>query len=157
MGTRLLLVEVRNLHPLHLDPLTDAWKPTASGIGKACSLALAKEGAASVTVADINLDAAAQVAVGCDALATNPNFASKAIVIDVKKEDSVKRATAQVLQWFGRIDYGVNCAGVSGRTSGPHLPPSFPSTPNGGALVRTPCSPLPYFLFLPHCSVITVQ
>jgi NAD(P)-dependent dehydrogenase (short-subunit alcohol dehydrogenase family) len=86
---------------------------TGSGIGKACSLGFAKEGASGVTVADMNLSAARQVALECAAVARNPNFKSGAIEMDVTKDESVRGAVARVLGSAGRIDYGVNCAGVS--------------------------------------------
>ena len=38
---------------------------------------------------------------------------AKAVHIDVTQEESVKLVTTQMQQWFGRIDYCVNCAGVS--------------------------------------------
>lgn len=77
-------------------------------------------------MADINLDAARQVALECDGLAANPNFTSNAIEIDVSKEESVKLAMAHVLRSSARIDYGVNCAGVSGNLSDIEMPYHYP-------------------------------
>jgi len=83
-----------------------------SGIGKVCALAFAKEGAAGVIVADIDLDAAQQVAAASETQATNAKFMAKAVHTDVTQEESVKLVTTQMQQWFGRIDYCVNCAGI---------------------------------------------
>lgn len=86
---------------------------TGSGIGKVCALLFAKEGAAGIMVADLNADATCDVAAECRARATNAEFRVERIHIDITLEASVKHATAQTMQAFGRIDYCVNCAGVS--------------------------------------------
>ena len=66
-----------------------------------------------IMVADINLDAANKVAIESKAVATAPHFLAEAIHVDVAMEDSVKTAVSRALERFGRIDYCVNCAGVS--------------------------------------------
>lgn len=86
---------------------------TGNGIGKACALLFAKEGAAGVMIADLDADAGGLVAAECRAVATNVEFQVGGIHVDVTREASVKHATAQTVQAFGRIDYCVNCAGVS--------------------------------------------
>ncbi|KAK0634888.1 hypothetical protein B0T17DRAFT_586555 [Bombardia bombarda] len=85
-----------------------------SGIGEACALAFAKEGAAGVMVADIDLDAATKVTAKCEKSTTRPagGFGAAAVHIDVTLEESVKSAMARAVQAFGRIDYCVNCAGI---------------------------------------------
>lgn len=84
-----------------------------SGIGRACSIGLAKDGAAGILVADLSLSAATQVAVECKAAASAADFKVEALQIDVTDESSVQDATEHMLAAFGRIDYCVNCAGVS--------------------------------------------
>ncbi|OQE43440.1 hypothetical protein PENCOP_c003G06119 [Penicillium coprophilum] len=83
-----------------------------SGIGKACALLLAKEGAAGVVVADLAGEAAEEVVADCKVVATHDKFCAKAIQVDITQEDSVKNAVSRVVQLFGRVDYCVNCAGI---------------------------------------------
>ncbi|KAI1662850.1 NAD(P)-binding protein [Daldinia decipiens] len=83
-----------------------------SGIGEACSLAFAQEGAAGIVVADINLEAAERVVKEISASALTANFKAKAVEVDVTSEDSVKRAIEETVAFFGRIDYCVNSAGI---------------------------------------------
>ncbi|KAH9894726.1 NAD(P)-binding protein [Xylariomycetidae sp. FL2044] len=83
-----------------------------SGIGRACCIAFARDGAAGVLVTDLNLDAAQAVASECKAAATNPIFRTEAIHANVTVEQSVRGATVHAVQSFGRVDYCVNCAGV---------------------------------------------
>jgi len=90
---------------------------TGGGIGKACALLFAKEGAAGVMVADLDADAASNVAAECRAVAINVEFRVEQVHVDVTLEASVQHATAQTVQAFGRIDYCVNCAGVSSSRS----------------------------------------
>jgi NAD(P)-dependent dehydrogenase (short-subunit alcohol dehydrogenase family) len=54
----------------------------------------------------------------CKAIATiaNASFRAEAIQVDITQEDSVKNAVSQMRRSFGRIDYCVNCAGVSSTT-----------------------------------------
>ncbi|MGA2808506.1 MAG: glucose 1-dehydrogenase [Terracidiphilus sp.] len=77
----------------------------ASGIGRECALACAREGA-SVVVADVDSDQAHQTAadVGASALA---------VECDVSDGPSVERAVAATLARFGRIDAVHNNAGVA--------------------------------------------
>lgn len=84
-----------------------------SGIGKACALLLAKEGAASVLVADIAIDSAKDVAAECKAAATNNQFRAEAIQVDITQEDSVRSLMVHMVKLFDRMDYCINCAGVS--------------------------------------------
>ncbi len=79
-----------------------------SGIARAASVIFAREGA-KVAIAEIKpeLGRATENAVndaGGDALF---------IETDVTKEDSVKRAVAQTMQRFGKLDVLYNCAGGS--------------------------------------------
>ena len=88
-----------------------------SGIGQACAILLAKEGASGIMVADILLDAARDTVSECQAVATNKSFQGKAFPVDVTQEDSVRSLFNEMTSAFGRIDYCVNCAGVSEKLS----------------------------------------
>ncbi|KAI0116550.1 hypothetical protein GGR51DRAFT_546056 [Nemania sp. FL0031] len=83
-----------------------------SGIGAACALGFAKEGAAGVMIAEIDLTAAKCVATTCLASAATPNFRVDVTHMDVTSEESVKNAAKHTLDVFGRIDYCVNNAGI---------------------------------------------
>lgn len=85
----------------------------ASGIGQACALGFAAEGAAAVVVADINLELATAVAEECKGVATHPSFESLAIKVDVANNQSVQDMVSSIVEKFGRIDYNVNSAGVA--------------------------------------------
>ncbi|KAI0505867.1 hypothetical protein F5B22DRAFT_639602 [Xylaria bambusicola] len=87
-----------------------------SGIGRACALGLAKDGAAGVLVADLNIDAARAVATECNAVASSPNFVVETIQLDVTQETSVQHAVEHTVKLFGRIDYCINCAGIGVET-----------------------------------------
>ncbi|KAI1125553.1 hypothetical protein F5Y10DRAFT_279398 [Nemania abortiva] len=83
-----------------------------SGIGRACARGLARDGAAGMLVADLNIEAAKAVAAECKAAASSPSFVIEIVHLDVSQEASVQHAVDYMLQLFGRIDYCVNCAGV---------------------------------------------
>lgn len=87
---------------------------TGSGIGRACAILLAREGASGVVVGDIAIDAAKAVVEECRLAATNSQFFSEAIRVDVTQEDSVRQAFDHTVQAVGYLDYCVNCAGVGG-------------------------------------------
>jgi NAD(P)-dependent dehydrogenase (short-subunit alcohol dehydrogenase family) len=75
-----------------------------SGIGRAICQRLARDGA-QVAVADVNGDAAGQVAVEVNGLGVQVDVASEAAVAAM-----MERAMAR----FGRLDFLVNCAGNAG-------------------------------------------
>lgn len=85
----------------------------ASGIGRACCLAFAKEGARGVIVADLNAEGSKETVAQAKAVATSPDFQAEAVEVDVASEESVKAAVARAVQLFGRIHYAVHSAGVS--------------------------------------------
>jgi len=76
----------------------------ASGIGAALSRRFAREGAAAVVVADLNLDAAQAVARDIDGLAVR---------CDVSKESDVQALIAQATERFGRVDVLCSNAGIA--------------------------------------------
>ncbi|ACY13891.1 SDR family NAD(P)-dependent oxidoreductase [Haliangium ochraceum] len=81
----------------------------SSGIGLATALAFARSGA-SVAIAARG-DQAGQAA--CAALA-GEGAQALFVQTDVREEDALTRAVAQVVERFGRLDFAVNCAGVGG-------------------------------------------
>ncbi|KAK8037833.1 2-5-dichloro-2-5-cyclohexadiene-1-4-diol dehydrogenase [Apiospora marii] len=82
------------------------------GIGRACAVMLAREGASAIVVADLAIEAAETTAVECKAAATRPLFQATSVQIDVSKEDSVRSVFHRMVSDVGRIDYCVNCAGI---------------------------------------------
>lgn len=100
------------------------WNKSASGIGKACALAFAKNGACGIVVADIDLDAANVLAAECNLQFQEQHRSTvggsgivapfaHAVSIDVTDSASVACATEYAAQKLGRMDYCVNAAGVS--------------------------------------------
>ncbi|MFB6455682.1 SDR family NAD(P)-dependent oxidoreductase [Chitinophaga sp. Hz27] len=86
-----------------------------SGIGKACAIAAAKEGA-TVMIADLATADHSAVLKELTDLGAKNAF----VPIDVSKSDSVKEAIAATVKEFGRIDVALNNAGVGGPYSGIH-------------------------------------
>lgn len=82
----------------------------ASGVGRACALAFATEGA-NVALADMNPDGLAETI----ALLPDPN-AALPLTCDVSRADSVKDAVQATLARWQRLDAGVNSAGLEGAT-----------------------------------------
>ena len=76
-------------------------------IGKACSMAYAREGAA-VVCADLKQEAADDIA----HLIEKEGGKAIAIALDVSKQDQVEAAVAKALQAYGRIDILQNNAGL---------------------------------------------
>jgi NAD(P)-dependent dehydrogenase (short-subunit alcohol dehydrogenase family) len=89
----------------------------ASGIGRACALAFAQEGA-DVVVSDINEPGAAAVAGEVEALGR------KALVVrtDVAKRDEVEALVQQSIEWQGHCDLFHSNAGI-GLGGAPHKIP----------------------------------
>lgn len=81
----------------------------ASGIGEACSLMLAKQGAA-VAVIDLNLEHAQKVV---DAIVADGGKAI-ALVADVADEAQVAKAVADTVAQLGGLNIAVNNAGIGG-------------------------------------------
>ncbi|KAJ5150460.1 uncharacterized protein N7500_010649 [Penicillium coprophilum] len=83
-----------------------------NGIGKACALAYAAEGARGIVIADLNYNAALETARECDSRATNSRYISLAIAVDVTDTESVESMVHTAVETFGRIDYSVHSAGI---------------------------------------------
>ncbi len=80
----------------------------SQGIGRACALQLAKEGA-TVALAARNLDKLESVA---SEIAANGGIA-KAFTLDVASEDSIKACAKAVIAEFGTVHILVNNAGIT--------------------------------------------
>ncbi|KAL6721050.1 hypothetical protein ACLMJK_000150 [Lecanora helva] len=84
----------------------------ASGIGKETAFGFAEVGAAGVVFADID-GAGAAIAQGkSKTFATNPDYRSLAVHVDVTDPGSVQAMVDTTTRELGRIDYSVNSAGV---------------------------------------------
>lgn len=81
----------------------------ASGIGEAVARQLATRGA-KVVVADLKLDAAENVV---DAI-RNDGGEAAAVAVDVAQADQVEKAVQFAVDTFGKLDLGVNNAGIGG-------------------------------------------
>lgn len=84
-----------------------------SGIGRDCAFAYSAEGAAGVAFADIDEAAAEAAAKESAAFAANPAYRAIHVRVDVSDEASVDEMVRRTVEAFGRVDYGVNSAGVS--------------------------------------------
>ena len=80
----------------------------SQGIGRACALELAKQGA-TVALAARSLDKLQAV----EAEIVGTGGLAKAFVLDISNEDSIKTGAKAVLAEFGRVDILVNNAGVT--------------------------------------------
>ena len=93
----------------------------ASGIGKACAIAFAADGAAGVALLDVNSDALAAVKAYIDERqskrAGNP-CRVQVHTVDVTNEEQVNQTVQSVAQDFGRLDYAVNAAGIAFKHEG---------------------------------------
>ncbi|KAJ5594705.1 uncharacterized protein N7459_000913 [Penicillium hispanicum] len=89
----------------------------ASGIGRACSLAFASEGAAGIALLDLNLEALSTVKAEIEEQCTKQNR-EKPIHLEtystnISDENEVDRVMSEVAVKFGRLDYVVNAAGIA--------------------------------------------
>ena len=76
-------------------------------------MTFAERGAKAVVFADLDQASAVHAAVRSKLIATSKEYGTMGLAVDVRKRASVKLAVEKVKQKFGRIDYAVNCAGVS--------------------------------------------
>ncbi|KAI0096598.1 NAD(P)-binding protein [Nemania sp. FL0031] len=83
-----------------------------SGIGRATALMFAKNGAAGIIVADINIETARNVAAECKDMGPNSPPRVDAVLMDITDEASVDTALSHVRSTFGKIDHCVVTAGV---------------------------------------------
>jgi NAD(P)-dependent dehydrogenase (short-subunit alcohol dehydrogenase family) len=84
----------------------------ASGIGACMAARFAREGAAGVVVADVNLERAQGVA---------RDIGAQAVACDVTREADIQELVRQTRERFGRIDIYFSNAGILGRLGGIEL------------------------------------
>lgn len=71
--------------------------------------------------ADLNEQGAQEAAAESKKYATNPEYQSLAIKVDIADEPAVQQMVDRTVKEFGRIDYAVNSAGVSKSQSHPDV------------------------------------
>ncbi|RAK75441.1 SDR family NAD(P)-dependent oxidoreductase [Aspergillus fijiensis CBS 313.89] len=92
----------------------------ASGIGRACAVAFADEGAAGLALLDLSYEALCGVKAEIEshrASKVDPKNL-RIFVVDVTDEDQVNSTVLAVAKDFGRIDYLVNAAGIAMKHAG---------------------------------------
>lgn len=95
----------------------------ASGIGRACAHAFAKEGSAGIALLDLNEEALAtvkgeieaEVSLRQQADASGKEFKIELLTypINIADEDQVNKVVSEAASKFGRLDYVVNAAGIA--------------------------------------------
>ncbi|KAI1843479.1 hypothetical protein JX265_001827 [Neoarthrinium moseri] len=85
----------------------------ASGVGKETVLAFAEAGARGVVLADVKIEGIEAAAEESRKCGKHANYRALAIKVDITDPESVQHLVASTVREFGRIDYAVNCAGVS--------------------------------------------
>lgn len=86
---------------------------SGGAIGRATGIIFAREGAAGVAFADINLETARSAADESRKHATNPQYKAISVRVDVADEASVDAMVRDTVAAFGALNYAVNSAGVS--------------------------------------------
>lgn len=95
----------------------------ASGIGRACALTYARDGAAGVALLDVSESALEEVKAEVEKVLSSRATQSQApkvltFVVNVTDEAKVDEAFTAIASSFGRIDYLVNCAGIAFKHKG---------------------------------------
>ena len=87
----------------------------ASGIGRACAKAFAREGSAGIALIDLSLEALQVVETEIEQqnLSPNKDFRIELYPADVTDEKRINEIVDDMVRKFGRIDYVVNAAGVA--------------------------------------------
>jgi NAD(P)-dependent dehydrogenase (short-subunit alcohol dehydrogenase family) len=81
----------------------------SAGIGRATSIAFAREGA-NVVVADVDVERGEKLAAEIE----NEGVGAMFVRTDVASEDDVANLVARTVERFGRLDYAFNNAGIEG-------------------------------------------
>ncbi|KAL2829362.1 NAD(P)-binding protein [Aspergillus pseudoustus] len=87
----------------------------ASGIGRACALGFAREGAAGLALFDLNLDGLSSLKGEIETLLTDKSSHCQIELrsINIADEVQVNATVSEITQTFGRLDYVVNAAGIA--------------------------------------------
>ncbi|KAJ5809638.1 uncharacterized protein N7503_001856 [Penicillium pulvis] len=91
----------------------------ASGIGKSTAIAFAQNGISALALVD--LDASLLEATRDEIRAQFPLVAVEIFAVNVAGEASVEAVITKVVDQFGGIEIGINCAGISGTPTPTHL------------------------------------
>lgn len=83
-----------------------------SGIGRACALQLARDGSHCITIADRNEETLSHTHRLLSELGI-PEIRVCQVVMDMLRENDVEYMVRKTVETFGRLDFAVNCAGVS--------------------------------------------
>ncbi|KAI4226780.1 MAG: hypothetical protein L6R36_002920 [Xanthoria steineri] len=84
----------------------------AGGIGEETAFAFAEAGVSAIAFADLDEQKAGKVAEKSKSLATNSDYRTIVLAVDVTDPTSVQRMVDETVRVFGRIDYNVNAAGI---------------------------------------------
>lgn len=87
-----------------------------SGIGRAVALGFAHAGCKKIAILDVDAVGLAEVKTAI--LSEKPDVQVLALVCDTASETDISKTFAVIYKEFRRLDYAVNCAGISG-TAGP--------------------------------------
>ncbi|KAF4955267.1 hypothetical protein FSARC_11899 [Fusarium sarcochroum] len=92
----------------------------ASGIGRACAKAFAREGSSGIALVDLNQEALEVVKSEIEKELSSINKACRIETYpsDVTDENRINQVVEDVAQKFGRIDYVVNAAGIAMKHQG---------------------------------------
>jgi NAD(P)-dependent dehydrogenase (short-subunit alcohol dehydrogenase family) len=91
----------------------------ASGLGKATAIMFAARGA-KVVVSDMSVEAGEQVVADINAKGGEAIF----VACNVTKEDEVNALVSKTVSHFGKLDYGINNAGIGGLWTPTHKYPT---------------------------------
>lgn len=93
-----------------------------SGIGRACALAFAKEGAAGIAIVDVNEEGLQETKAKIEEITASASSTSSPRILihrlNVTDEAAVNTTVASIAAEFGRLDYLVNAAGVAMKHKG---------------------------------------
>ncbi|KAJ5935091.1 hypothetical protein N7466_004638 [Penicillium verhagenii] len=91
----------------------------ASGIGKSTAIAFAQNGIRGLALLDLDLSALKDTR--DEIQAQSPLVAIEIFPVNVADEISVDEVVKKVVNQFGSIEIGINCAGISGTPTPTHL------------------------------------
>ncbi|KAJ6090337.1 hypothetical protein N7486_009152 [Penicillium sp. IBT 16267x] len=91
----------------------------ASGIGKSTAIAFAQNGIRALALLDLNLSLLE--ATRDEIRGQFPLIKVEIFEVNVADEESVEAAVTKVVDQFGSIEIGINCAGISGTPTPTHL------------------------------------
>lgn len=85
----------------------------ASGMGRETAKKFAQDGAAGVSLLDLNSSGLEETKKIIEPLAQNKDFKVVIHPLDISDEAAVTKAVQSTAQTFGRLDYAVNAAGIA--------------------------------------------